>query len=171
MASVVWDFFKVSEENSLLAICNKCNAEVPQGGKRATSYNTSNLISHLITVLQYSSPGLGLESDSWAKFRDSWLDLDSSTEWLKLDSDSCIRDSWIKTRTWLFKMSLGYNSNMPLLDPRCGPYRVHLHASLDPLRRWTADPPWLITRLCANKAHWSCISELLLRGQDSSYEH
>lgn len=47
MASVVWDFFKVSEENSSLAICNKCNAEVPRGGKRATSYNTSNLISHL----------------------------------------------------------------------------------------------------------------------------
>ena len=22
---------------------------------------------------------------------------------------------------------------------------VHLHAALDPLRRWTADPPWLIT--------------------------
>ena len=48
MASVVWDFFKVSEENSSLAICNKCNAEVPRGGKRATSYNTSNLISHLM---------------------------------------------------------------------------------------------------------------------------
>lgn len=47
MASVVWDFFKVSEENSSLAICNKCNGEIPRGGKNTSSYNTSNLISHL----------------------------------------------------------------------------------------------------------------------------
>ncbi|KAM3843239.1 zinc finger BED domain-containing protein 4-like [Diretmus argenteus] len=46
-ASVVWDFFKVSEENILLATCNKCKGEVPRGGKKASSYNTSNLISHL----------------------------------------------------------------------------------------------------------------------------
>lgn len=47
MASVVWDFFKVSEENSSLAICNKCKGEIPRGGKKASAYNTSNLISHL----------------------------------------------------------------------------------------------------------------------------
>ena len=47
MASVVWNFFKVSEETESLAICNKCNTEVPRGGKKASSYNTSNLKSHL----------------------------------------------------------------------------------------------------------------------------
>ena len=47
MASIVWDFFKVSEEDSSLVICNKCSKRVPRGGRNSTSFNTSNLISHL----------------------------------------------------------------------------------------------------------------------------
>ena len=52
--------------------------------------------------MEYSSPGLGLESDSSADFRDSWLDSDSSTDWRDSDLDSWIlayddldSDSWI----------------------------------------------------------------------------
>ena len=45
--SAVWAFFKVSDEDNATAMCNKCSAEVQRGGKRSTSFNTSNLFSHL----------------------------------------------------------------------------------------------------------------------------
>lgn len=47
MAAVVWDFFKVSEEDNSLAVCNKCSRKIPRGGRSGTSFNTSNLRSHL----------------------------------------------------------------------------------------------------------------------------
>lgn len=47
MAAVVWDFFKVSEEDNSLAVCNKCSRKIPRGGRSGISFNTSNLRSHL----------------------------------------------------------------------------------------------------------------------------
>ena len=47
MALIVWDFFKVFEEDRSLVICNKCSKQVPRGAKSSTSFDTSNLISHL----------------------------------------------------------------------------------------------------------------------------
>jgi len=44
--SMIWNYFKVSPNNKL-AICNDCKAEVMRGGTRTSSFNTSNLISHL----------------------------------------------------------------------------------------------------------------------------
>lgn len=47
MSSPVWKFFKVAEEDNAIAICNTCSAKVPRGGKKSSSFNTTNLISHL----------------------------------------------------------------------------------------------------------------------------
>ncbi|XP_073710442.1 zinc finger BED domain-containing protein 4-like [Misgurnus anguillicaudatus] len=47
MSSPVWKFFSVAVEDNAFAICKKCSARVPRGGKNSSSFNTSNLISHL----------------------------------------------------------------------------------------------------------------------------
>ncbi len=48
MSSPVWKFFSVAEEDNAIAICNACSARIPRGGKNASSFNSTNLISHLI---------------------------------------------------------------------------------------------------------------------------
>ena len=58
MASIVWDFYKVSEEDRSLVICNNWSKPVPRGGKSSTSFNTSNLISHLKHRKHMRMPGL-----------------------------------------------------------------------------------------------------------------
>ncbi len=47
MSSPVWKCFSVTEEDNAIAISNACSARIPRGGKKATSFNTTNLISHL----------------------------------------------------------------------------------------------------------------------------
>ncbi len=47
MSSPVWKFFSVVEEDSAIAICNTCSARIPRGGKKASSFNLTNQISHL----------------------------------------------------------------------------------------------------------------------------
>lgn len=47
MPSPVWSFFTVAENDNAFAICNACSLRIPRGGKRSSSFNTSNLISHL----------------------------------------------------------------------------------------------------------------------------
>ncbi len=47
MSSLVWKFFSVAEENNGIAICNACSARIPREGKKQSSFNTTNLISHL----------------------------------------------------------------------------------------------------------------------------
>ncbi len=47
MSSPVWKFFSVAEEDNGIAICNACSARIPRGGKKASSFNTTNRISYL----------------------------------------------------------------------------------------------------------------------------
>ncbi len=47
MSSQVWKFFSVAEEDNAIAICNACSARTPRRGNKASSFNTTNLISHL----------------------------------------------------------------------------------------------------------------------------
>ncbi len=47
MSLPVWTFLSVAEEENAIAICNACSARIPIGGKKAISFNTTNLISHL----------------------------------------------------------------------------------------------------------------------------
>ncbi len=47
MSSPVWKFFAVAEEDIAIAICNVCSARILRGGKKASSFNTTNLISRL----------------------------------------------------------------------------------------------------------------------------
>lgn len=47
MSLPVWKFFLVAEEDNAIAICNACSARIPRGGKKVSSFNTTNLISHL----------------------------------------------------------------------------------------------------------------------------
>ena len=47
MPSTVWSFFTVAEDDNAFAICNACSMRIPRGGKRSSSFNTSNLTSHL----------------------------------------------------------------------------------------------------------------------------
>ncbi len=48
MSSPVWKFSSVAEEDNAIAICNVFSARILGGGKKASSFNTTNLISHLI---------------------------------------------------------------------------------------------------------------------------
>ncbi len=43
----VWKFFLVAEEDNVIAICTACSEMIPRVGKNASSFNTTNLISHL----------------------------------------------------------------------------------------------------------------------------
>ncbi|XP_060761342.1 zinc finger BED domain-containing protein 4-like [Neoarius graeffei] len=47
MTSPVWTFFKVSEADVKLAVCNVCNDAIPRGGSTPRQFNTTNLIRHL----------------------------------------------------------------------------------------------------------------------------
>ena len=47
MASPVWQFFKVSEKDIKLAVCNVCAKDIPRGGLVPKHFNTTNLIRHL----------------------------------------------------------------------------------------------------------------------------
>ncbi len=48
ISSPVWKFFAVAEEeDNAIAICNACSARILRGGKKASSFNTANLIPHL----------------------------------------------------------------------------------------------------------------------------
>jgi hypothetical protein len=47
--SAVWTFFTVSNEDTRIAVCNTCKAQVMRGGCRVKSFNTPNLMSHLKT--------------------------------------------------------------------------------------------------------------------------
>lgn len=67
MASIVWDFFTVSEEDISRAICTKCSANIPRGGNKASSFNTSNLISHLKRQHRYDGVLKAYEDASAAK--------------------------------------------------------------------------------------------------------
>ncbi|KAJ8349109.1 hypothetical protein SKAU_G00276980 [Synaphobranchus kaupii] len=53
MASIVWDFFTVSDEDISRAICIKCSGNISRGGKKTSSFNTTNLISHLKNQHRY----------------------------------------------------------------------------------------------------------------------
>ncbi len=44
MSSPVWKFFSVAEEDNAIAICNTCSARIPRGGKKASNFNTRDLI-------------------------------------------------------------------------------------------------------------------------------
>ena len=44
--SVVWNYFKVCENNKYAA-CNHCKEQVSRGGRSSKKYNTSNLKAHL----------------------------------------------------------------------------------------------------------------------------
>ncbi len=46
MSLLVWKFLSVAEENNTIAICITCSVRIPRGGKKASSFNTTNLISH-----------------------------------------------------------------------------------------------------------------------------
>ncbi|XP_060769444.1 zinc finger BED domain-containing protein 4-like [Neoarius graeffei] len=47
--SAVWKYFKVSESENRVAVCNECDAKVSRGGINAKTFSTSGLISHLKT--------------------------------------------------------------------------------------------------------------------------
>ncbi|ROL53738.1 Protein ALP1-like [Anabarilius grahami] len=49
MSSPVWKFFKVSDKDVKLAICNVCCDEIPRGGSKQRHFNTTNMIRHLRT--------------------------------------------------------------------------------------------------------------------------
>lgn len=45
--SPVWSFFAVAEDDNAVAICQTCSARISRGGKKSSSFNTTNLIAHL----------------------------------------------------------------------------------------------------------------------------
>ena len=47
MASPVRQYFKVSENDNKIAVCNVCEADIPRGGTQQRQFNTTNLIRHL----------------------------------------------------------------------------------------------------------------------------
>lgn len=47
--SAVWKYFKVSDEDNKLAICNVCSAKVSRGGTVPKNFSTTGLIHHLKT--------------------------------------------------------------------------------------------------------------------------
>lgn len=47
MSSPAWLFFSVAEDDKSVAVCKTCSARIPRGGKKASSFNTTNLIAHL----------------------------------------------------------------------------------------------------------------------------
>lgn len=49
MSSPIWKFFKVSDKNVKLAVCNVCRDEIPRGGSKQHHFNTTYMIRHLRT--------------------------------------------------------------------------------------------------------------------------
>ncbi len=45
--SAIWRFFTLSQPTSPTATCNTCGVNVPRGGVKSSSCNTTNLIKHL----------------------------------------------------------------------------------------------------------------------------
>lgn len=45
--SPVWQYYKLSEKDNKIAICNVCEAEIPRGGTQLRHFNTTILIRHL----------------------------------------------------------------------------------------------------------------------------
>ena len=45
--SAIWSFYTLPQPTSSTATCNICKVNVPRGGSKASSYNTTNLIKHL----------------------------------------------------------------------------------------------------------------------------
>ena len=90
--------------------------------------------------MEYSSPGLGLESDSSLDFRDSWLDSDSRTDWRDSDLDSWIlahddldSDSDSDSDSWIIVYAdLDSNSDSWIFPPTMTRTRlVHWRSDLD----------------------------------------
>ncbi|XP_073700781.1 zinc finger BED domain-containing protein 4-like [Garra rufa] len=49
MSSPIWSFFKVSDKDVKLAVCNVCRDKIPRGGSKQRHFNTTNMIRHLRT--------------------------------------------------------------------------------------------------------------------------
>ena len=45
--AVIWDYFKVLDQDQQFACCLKCNNRFSRGGKTAKNFNTTNMIDHL----------------------------------------------------------------------------------------------------------------------------
>lgn len=50
LKSVVWEFFKIDNDNESFAKCNNCNKSVSRGGNDRNSYGLNNLRKHLKTT-------------------------------------------------------------------------------------------------------------------------
>ena len=46
-SSPVWSFFTVAEDDNAVTICKAYSARIARGGKKSSSFNTTNLIAHL----------------------------------------------------------------------------------------------------------------------------
>ena len=47
LKAVIWDYYKVVDQDQRFACCLKCNNRISRGGKTGTSFNTTNMIDHL----------------------------------------------------------------------------------------------------------------------------
>ena len=45
--AVIWDYYKVVDQDQWFARCLTCNTQISGGGKTAKSFNTTNMIDHL----------------------------------------------------------------------------------------------------------------------------
>lgn len=45
--TVIWNFFSLPQPINSTATCNTCAVNVPRGGGKTSSYDTTNLIKHL----------------------------------------------------------------------------------------------------------------------------
>ena len=45
--AVIWDYYKVVDQDQRFARCLTCNTRISRGGKTAKSFNTTNMIDHL----------------------------------------------------------------------------------------------------------------------------
>ncbi len=50
--SALWLFFSLAEDTKF-AICNSCNQKVSRGGASTKSFNTTNLVSHIVHLFIY----------------------------------------------------------------------------------------------------------------------
>ena len=47
LKAVVWDYYKIVDQDQQFARCLACNVRIPRGGKTAKCFNTTNMIDHL----------------------------------------------------------------------------------------------------------------------------
>ena len=45
--AVVWDYYKVLDQDQQFTRCLTCNVRISRGGKTAKCFNTTNMIGHL----------------------------------------------------------------------------------------------------------------------------